>query len=269
MSHDKSGIDALKGKEKSSFGDMDTEPLEVFDQILELLFSVEAGVIAIGGERKTGKTDFALLMIERLFEIGLIKECATNIKTDDPRIDHIDNLPLLRTWLWTNISSKVYVFDETWEHSRRRNARTKKNVSLAVLLPEISKGRGKMIIVCQDPSKIDEEFHGQFRLQGVAMKLSKTTVRFISPKFPLSQKVYTFYDVPKTSIGFQPHSIASFNVKPTIEQAIYCKDKDKAVLCGWAVLNRTCNDLGINRRQLNRIVRKFVKEILENNSDHI
>jgi len=235
----------------------------LFDKILEFLFGPMASLVLISGEWKSGKTDFALLIIERLLELGYIKEAATNIESaKDPRITFIGDLPHLKMWLYRNRVSKLYLFDEGGSHLHRRQSMSRKNVAVMTLLPEISKANAKVLILFQNPESIDGELTNQAWCRGIIHKINKKTVRFSSFKFPGSQKSFVFSDLPRTTIKFDPMELSQFSLVAPLDATAFQSDETKKLLWDWAVNEKTAKDLAKHPQQINRIVRRFVKEVL-------
>ena len=235
-----------------------------FDKCLLYMFGLPASLVLIIGDWKTGKTDFALLIAERLLEIGLIKEVASNIKTSDPRIKFVADLPSLREWLFYSDrrKTKLYIFDEAGSHLHRRRSMSRKNIAFVKILPEISKARAKMIAIMQNPESIDKELLSPVWCKGLIIKENKYRAKFISEFFP-EEKEVEFFPVPRTTIPFDPYDIADFSLTRPKQIPATIKDEDLKILWEWSVNNKSTRQLDIHPMKLNRIVRKFVKQILE------
>lgn len=239
------------------------QPSNLFDKILEFLFGSMAALVLMSGEWKSGKTDFALLIVERLLQLGIVKEAASNIQSvEDSRVTFVGDMPHLKMWLYRNRTSKLYIFDEGGSHLHKRQSMSRKNVAVMTLLPEISKANAKVIILFQNPESIDGELTNQAWCRGIIHKLNKKTVRFSSVKFPGSQKMFVFSDVPRTSIKFDPMELAQFNLVAPLDATAFQSDETKKLLWDWAVNEKTAKDLDKHPQQINRIVRRFVKEVL-------
>ena len=68
-------------------------------------------------------------------------------------------------------------------------------------------------------------------------------------------------DMPKTNIQFDTWDSATFTEHGKDDVPKF-KDKDLQVLWKWSH-GHTCKDVGLHYMQLNRLVRKFIKETLE------
>ena len=231
----------------------------VFDGILKRLFGMPTMVL-IAGEWKTGKTDFALLIAERLLNLGIVSKVGSNVQTEDPRIEFISSLERLRYWLHMDRTRKLYIMDEAGVHFPRRTPMKEKNVQALQILPEVSKAHAKLIIVSQDPDTIDSQFLNPVFLKGLFVKDSLKKARLISDLFP---EVISLNNVPPTSIKFDPYKIAPFTLKEALKVPGWVLSDEKyKILWDWSVNNMSHTKLGLHPFSLNRIVRKFVKEML-------
>jgi len=234
--------------------------LQPFDQILKKIFGIPTMVLIVG-DWKTGKTDFALLIAERLLELGIVKKVASNIETADPRIEFISSLDRLRYWLYADKTRKLYILDEAGVHFPRRTPMKEKNVQAIQLLPEISKAHARLIVVTQDPDTVDSQFLNPTWLKALIVKDSLKNARLISDMF---ETVITLKDIPKTTIKYDPYAIAPFTLhEPLKVPAWVMKDEHYKILWKWAVEHRPLSELGLNPNQINRIVRKFITYVLK------
>ena len=236
--------------------------IPVFDSILKRVFGMPTMVL-IAGEWKTGKTDFALLIAERLLELGIIKKAGSNIETKDPRIDFISSLEKLRYWLYMDKLRKLYIMDEAGVHFPRRTPMKEKNVQALQLLPEISKAHAKLIVVSQDPDSIDSQFLNPVWLKALFVKRSLKFGQVISDLF---SEVIELRDIPRTSIKFDPYRIAPFTLSEPFKVPEWAmKDENYKLLWEYAVNNKSIHALGVHPMKLNRAVRSFIKTVLLSN----
>lgn len=242
---------------------MQVQELNDFDFCLKILFDRPSSFVLIFGDWKTGKTDFALLITERLLELGIVSEVASNIESPDPRLQFIADLPHLKRWLRGSNTRKLYIFDEAGVHLHKRRSMSSKNVSFMTLLPEISKAHARMIAITQNPASIDTELLSPVWCKGLIIKENKYKAKFISELFPWDKKVYEFYPVPPTSIPFDPYAIAPFKLTAPVDvPADFLNDEEKKILWDWSVNEMSARKLNLHPMKLNRIVRKFVREVL-------
>jgi hypothetical protein len=243
--------------EKASF-------LYPFDQILKRIFSIPVMALVVG-DWKTGKTDFALLIAERLLELGIVKKVASNIETKDPRIEFVSSLEKLKHWLYMDKMRKLYILDEAGVHIPRRTPMKEKNVKAIQLLPEISKAHAKLIIVTQDPDGIDSQFLSPVWLKAMFVKDSLKNARLISDFFGEPIRIN---DIPKTSISFDPYAIAPFTLdEPFSVPEWVMKDDSYKLLWEYAVNNKSIDQLKVHPMKMNRLVRQFIRHVLTSNQD--
>jgi len=227
-----------------------------FFYVLRKLFSIPS-VVLIGGKWKLGKTDFALLIAETLQKLKLITEVASNIYTSD-HYPQITDLVTLKHWLYETRHLKLYILDEANLHLQKRRWMSSKNVEIIKLLPEISKAHSRMIIVGQELYEIDSILTNPTWIRGLFIKEKLKKVKVISN---LLKKEYTFWDVPKTSIPFDPYTIAPLTENPDITNIF--KDKDYNTMYEWAK-GKNYASCGFNHpQQFNRWLRKNVLKLLE------
>lgn len=237
-----------------------------FDYCLRTLFDRPSSMVLIVGDWKTGKTDFGLLIAERLLELNVVREIASNIETNDERITFITDLPSLKQWLHKDNIRKLYIFDEAGVHLHKRRSMSAKNVAIVTLLPEISKAHARLIAIMQNPRSIDSEMLDPTWCKGLIQKLSKYRARFVSELF-IDKVIFEFEDVPRTSIKFDPYKIAPFRLTTPKDIPSNLKTKDLQILWQWAINGKTCNDLQIHSMTLNRLVRAFVRDTLNQKSE--
>lgn len=130
--------------------------------ILKKIFNHDAIIVVIKGYWKTGKTNVALVIIEDLLRIGLIEIAGTNIKiTETDKIKYIEDMPSLKEFHYddpVNPKSKCFVFDEAGKLATKRRAMGRANVTWMEFIPELSKGRMKLIVITQSEFLTDSIF---------------------------------------------------------------------------------------------------------------
>lgn len=177
----------------------------------------------VEGDWKTGKTDFALFISEVLLENSVVEEVASNIHTED-HYPQISDTPNLKVWLNSSKKSKLFIFDELNENVGSRRAMSSKSVDIISILPEISKAKARIIGLAQDLSGVDSTFRKRVWAKAYFQKFitseSKVkNVRVFAPSFLKNR--YEFFDVPRTTIPFDPYLIAPFLEKPNVKTAYY------------------------------------------------
>lgn len=238
----------------------------VFDYVLYRFFYwLPTSFVLIVGDWKTGKTDTALLIAERLLELGFVDKVASNIDCKgDPRVEWIYDLPTLREWLYEDRRRKLYILDEVQEHFHRRRATSKKNVALVTLLPEISKAKAYLIGCTHNPASADNELLSPVWLKGLIQKVSKKFAIVSSePKILPPSGIKRWKNLPRTNIPFDPYDVAPFKLNRPTPIPERLKDKELQILWEWAVNKKPVRELGLHQMQLNRLVRKFVAQVLQ------
>lgn len=201
--------------------------VELWEYCLRRIFDLPATIIIVFGEWKLGKTDFALFLYEELMRLGIIRMGATNIVTEHSDIGCIQNMPFLKGWMFKDKISKLYIYDESIRGTPRRRAMSKLNVAwLQDIIPELSKGKAKLIVISQELEFTESIFYHPTFLRGMFEKVSLKTVVLQSRL--IKQRKATFYDVPRTSIKFDPFRGAAFNLEATINFDV-STDEEKVV----------------------------------------
>ncbi len=223
-------------------------------------------VVLIGGIWKTGKTDFALYISEKLMKIPswkdprmtIISQCASNIDTEGT-FPQITDLISLKRWLYETKQNKLFILDEANVHLMSRRAMSKKNVEIIRLLGEVSKAHARMIVIAQELTKVDKEFLNPTWVRGVFIKQGLKKAQLISH---LVTHDFTFLQIPKTSIPFDPYSVAPLTEEPPPE--LLFKDEDLSKLWQWSTTEASMFDLGFKHPQtFNRWVKKQTGKLLE------
>ena len=75
----------------------------------------------------------------------------------------------------------------------------------------------------------------------------------------------SFTDIPKTSIAYDTWNSSPFQLKSAKAVPTFM-DKDREILCKWSN-GATAKEIGLERTQIHRLCVKFVKEVLERESN--
>lgn len=189
--------------------------VKTWEYCLSRIFKLPASIVLIIGDWKTGKTDFALKLFEELMRLGIIKKGAANIITEDSELEHIEDMPSLRGYMFGDSISKLFIYDESITATPKRRAMSKLNVAwLKEIIPELSKGRGKLVVISQELDFTESVFYHPTFLRGMFRKINKKTATLNSP---LLKKEMTFFDIPRTSIKFDPYRIAIFRAERILD----------------------------------------------------
>lgn len=214
----------------------------------------------MGGNWKTGKTNFALYVAEKCLRYGLVSEVATNIVTNgNGKFIYIADTQTLKSWLSSNGHLKLFIFDEGNEHLPNTGFMTRKSTDIKSIVPQISKKRARLIIVAQDVDTLDKTFRDKSWWRGTFNKQTRKIVKFTG-YWNKTKPIY-INNVHPTTIGYDPYVSAEWNEKA--DSVKFFKDSDRQLLWDWSN-GKTVKELGIHPQTLNRLVRPFVHRMLEN-----
>lgn len=225
------------------------------------MFSIPS-LVLVGGVWKSGKTDLALLIAEVCHKLGLVSQLASNIEVEtEIPFEYISDLATLKFWLHEGRRLKLYILDEGNAHLVRRRAMSTINVEFTKILSEVSKAHARLIIVAQDLEKTESEFSNDTWLRGTFIK---TSARNLGNALLISDQLnidHEFYDIPPTSIKFDPFLRAPFTLRPELQTFKDNEDMQKAYL--WAFHKATWKELADHPQQWNRKLRRCVRELFE------
>jgi|SRR3990170_3187571 len=208
--------------------------MDLWEETLRDVFDLPASVVMIRGTWKTGKTDFSLYIAEELLRLKVIDIVATNIYVSNLResFKFITNIPTLRAFLFNlgDKRKKLYIYDESVSSTSNRRAMSKLNVEWLEIIPELSKGRAKVIAICHTEDYLESVFYNPTFLRAIYTKLDNKRAILESPllKFPQIK----LNDIPRTSLTFDPYRIAVFRHEGDID--IEIKDQATAnIIIDW------------------------------------
>lgn len=231
--------------------------------IRHLFIRGTSAFIIIFGRRETGKTDFSLLISEVVYDENIIKNVATNIKIyNSPfEIRHITNLDDLRLWCRETQGKKLFIFDEFGKAFRRRTPMARLNVKLIDDFQVLRKYKLSTIAITVDEKYIDNVALGSDILDAVFFKPNYQNPRIAIYMDNLEYTRKTINNIPRTSIDFDTWDVAPFKEHGVKAKPAF-KDYDLDVLWDWSH-GMTVKALGMHPQQINRLTRKFIKEVLE------
>lgn len=241
-----------------------------WSEVLKIIFSHEAIIIIIKGDWKTGKTNLALAIIEHLLKLGLISIASTNIEIKETdKIKMIADMPTLKEFHFdhpTRPKHKAYIFDESGKLTSRRGAMTSINRAWYEFIPELSKGRCKLIVVAQSEKMTDSIFSNtQFtKAHFTTYKYgNRYDVKVESELFRNIPSIY-FKGFPKCKIKYYPYASANFELER--------KEYTSEYLCchiarEYAVENKSsttiANERGYSSREkVTRLLKRHIRHTL-------
>lgn len=237
-------------------------------EILTALFNHEAIIIILKGYWKTGKTNVGLRIAEDLLRYGIIEIVGTNIKIKETKhFKFIEDFTALKNFHYdsgTNPKHKVFIFDEAGKLAIKRGAMRKVNVEWMKFIPELSKGRMKLIVITQAEFLTDSIF--------TETDFTKATITTYKHKKGYSIAIESelldiprmyLNNFPKTSIKYGAYESAEWFLEPRQ------KDRDKMhLLCcdiayDYAILkkstNKIANERGYSTRE--KVIRLLKRHI--------
>lgn len=179
---------------------------------LERLFREDSAVIMMSGRKGFGKTDFSLRLGEEALEKGFISRIATNIRTDDPRVDSVTNMPDLKTWL-AQPGKKLFGLDEAGKYLSRIRFMSNLNKMILDIIQLIRHYDAFFIAIAPNEKFIDSNYLNTDILD---CRIKKISLRFAEVKNYLTYEAYTLMDIPRTSIKFWSKDIAPFSLEKAI-----------------------------------------------------
>jgi hypothetical protein len=239
-------------------------PLNPFIKAVTILL-LEPALIIVFGPWKTGKTDLGLLISELAIMNEVVHDVKTNIGQD--RYNQITDFETLKEWLhgqgqYKDLKHviKLYVFDELNVHAIARRSMTKKNVTLETILPEVSKAKARMLLLCQNPRQIDRILKDRTWLKGAIQKVSLRKANLFCPK--VSFRKIPINGIPPTSIKFDPYLTAPMTLKPDISD-MDIENTELRSLYMYARGLIKAKDIKEHPEQWNRFYRKWLRFLIE------
>jgi len=236
------------------------------DFIVHLFRRQISAFIIILGRRGTGKTDLGLLIAEILVSKGILVDVATNTKIYDSffPIKKITNLEDLKYWAKNTVGVKLFLFDEIGKSMTRRRPMSSLNVELIHQFNILRKYKLSIVATTINEKYVDNAVLGDDILDGYFFKPN-----FRNPKIALYQDYlenldFGIDDLPRTTVKFDSWDSAPFT-EHSPNRTPQFKDKDREILWKWSH-GHTIKALGVHAMKLNRITRKYVREVMERDS---
>lgn len=241
-----------------------------YRQILKKIFDHEAIIIVIKGYWKTGKTNVGLRLIEDLIEIGIIKIAGTNIKIRPTEtLKYIEDFPTLRKFHYDDPirpKPKVFVFDEAGKLAVRRGAMRRMNVEFMKFIPELSKGKMKLIVITQSENLTDSIFtETEFTRATIETHKTKEFGYSISIKSEMLDKpIYFVNRFPKTTIDYEPYQSAEFFMEPRFveKENLLCCMISRLYAVDGLSSTKIANRLGYSRDKVIRLIKMHIRHTL-------
>jgi len=216
------------------------------------------GATEHSGVWKTGKTNFALKIAERLLQLHLISEVASNIDTNGA-FTKITDTETLKAWLDSDNRLKLFIFDEGNEHLPNYAFMSSKSTGFKSIIPQISKKHGRLIIVAQDVDTLDKTLRSKSWLRGTFKKASIKTATLTA--YWNQHKSLYINNISATTISYDPYVSADWN-EVSSKSAIIFNDADFQLVYRFASGEKK-KDLGVHRQEFERLERKVLLAFFE------
>lgn len=176
------------------------------------------------GKNETGKTDFNLLQLERMNELGIAKHFGTNMRSVEAEfeIQFIDNFKTLeQTCRMLNPNPKkhglkkfFYFGSEIGKWAPRDQAW--KNTKLIEKLQTVRKYGLCMLTDAID--RVDARVLSPRFFAGEFVKPFQNNKRFATYRDYATERSFQFRDIPKTQIDYDTYETANFYMEPQGEE---------------------------------------------------
>jgi hypothetical protein len=235
-----------------------------FKELVLYLFKRQtSSFFIIFGRRGTGKTDFALLVAEILYDEGLIQHIATNTKAKSPDIPitQITNLDDLRFWAQDNRGAKLFIWDEIAKSLNRRKPMASLTIKIIEDIQTLRKHKLSIFGTTIDQQFVDRAVLGPELIDGIFQK-----PEFNNPKFAVYDDYLVYLhkvitEIPRTRFDFDTWDSPPFTEHGKEQKPVF-KEKDMQIAFEWSH-GKTAAELGLHNQQLNRVIKKILKELLE------
>lgn len=213
-----------------------------------------------------------MLVAEILSKFKEVEHFATNIKIYNSPfiIQHIDNLEDLEEWASSLQGRKLFLLDEAGKTLRRRTPMSRLNVEWLDNLQILRKYKLSIIMVVPAERYIDSAALGSDVLDAVVLKPNFKNPKIAYYEDKLEGYSTKLYDIPRTTVKFDTWDVAVFK-KSGVKKKPKLKTKELNVAWEWSH-GLTSKDLGLHTMQLNRILKRIMKNLLEekyHDSQHI
>ena len=238
--------------------------MSLLRKTLERLFR-EPIVILMLGDWRTGKTDTSLLIAHLAKKWGIIDKIGSNIYTyDNPDVDYITSVNGVKKWLHADRSEKLFILDEALKYAYRRKAMSLMNVDIITeILPELSKGHGR-VILCSQIEKLDTDLLHPAFCRARFIKVSKKVMLAYSKYWKRARR---FINLPKSPIKFDMDRIAKFVDRKLSKESKKINKGRLYEIAKMRVEGFTYSEIGdkfnLHPEQLKREINKVLKFFVE------
>ena len=237
--------------------------------MLRKIFNHDAIIVVIKGFWKTGKTNVGLLIMEMLVELGIIEYFGTNIKIKETETaKYVTDMVTLKEFHFddpNNPAHKGFIFDEAGKLAVKRGAMRRENVEWMRFIPELSKGRMKLIVITQAEFLTDSIFtETEFTRAFITTFKHERYGYSISIESELLDTPFIYVNkVPKCETEYSAYASADWYLEqqstPEAKDYICCKVA-KMYAVDKKSTTKIANELGYDNRQpIIRLIKRHIR----------
>ena len=243
-----------------------------FNSFIKHIYGKNESVFTcVVGENETGKTDFNLLQMERLHELGLAERFGSNMKSlkSDFKIDFIEDFETLeKTCRMLNPNPKKhglkkYFFfgSEIGKWAPRDQAW--KNVEFIERLQTVRKYGLSMLTDAID--RVDARVLSKRFFAGLFEKPSKNNKKFAIYEDWGNGQTFQFRDIPKTQIEYDTYETANFYMSPQVPENIRIPlNPEHEIVKKYLDNKETWRGTGIHRQTGKHAIGKVLRFHMDN-----
>lgn len=225
----------------------------------------ESVFTCVVGENETGKTDFNLLLMERIHDLGIGHRFGSNMQTlkADFEIEFIEDFETLeKTCRMLNPDPKKYGLkkffyfgSEIGKWAPRDQAW--KNTKLIEKLQTVRKYGLSMLTDAID--RVDARVLNKRFFAGKFEKPFKSNKKFAVYNNWATGQTFQFKDIPKTRIDFDTYETANFYMAPQVPDNAVVPLNEEHKMVAKYLKSSSWKKLGIDTKTGNRAVRKVLE----------
>ena len=242
-----------------------------FNSFIKRIYGKNESVFTcVVGKNETGKTDFNLLQMERIHELGLGHKFGSNLPSlkSDFEIDFIEDFETLeKTCRMLNPNPKKYglkkyIFfgSEIGKWAPRDQAH--KNVHLIEKLQTVRKYGLSMLTDAID--RVDARVLSPRFFAGLFEKPLKNNKKFAIYEDWGNGQIFQFRDIPKTQIDFDTYETANFYMTPQVPENIRIPlNPEHEIVKKYLKSGKSWRKAGIHRQEGKRAISKVLEYHME------
>ena len=230
----------------------------------------ESVFTCVVGENETGKTDFNLLQMERIHDLGVGHRFGSNMRSlkTDFEIDLIEDFETLeKTCRMLNPNPKKYGLkkyfffgSEIGKWAPRDQAW--KNVEFIEKLQTVRKYGLSMLTDAID--RVDARVLSKRFFAGLFEKPLKNSKKFATYEDWTTGQTFQFKDIPKTRIEYDTYETANFYMKPQVpEDIVIALNHEHLILKKYLDSGKSWKKAGIHPQEGKRARDKVLEQYMD------